>query len=130
MKRFMRRFRKQFRHGEKGFTLIELLVVIAILGALVAIAVPSVANFIGRGKEEAKTAEKYNVVTVVSAALAEGTAGSVTAIGSAGVEIVWVADLTRPITNPDDPRSYLLNNTVYLYSVDTDGTITGPIDPP
>jgi len=30
MKRFMRKFKKQFRYGEKGFTLIELLVVVAI----------------------------------------------------------------------------------------------------
>ena len=37
MKRLMRRFRKQFRYGEKGFTLVELLVVVAILGIIAAV---------------------------------------------------------------------------------------------
>ncbi len=117
MKRFMRKFRKQFRHGEKGFTLIELLVVIAILGALVAIAVPNVASFIGRGEAEAKIAEEYNVITAVSAALAEGTAGTV---------VPYTAELiiVSASTGADDPAEYLINDSAYTYTILADGTTT------
>ena len=44
------------RKKKKGFTLIELIVVIAILAILVAIAVPRLSGFIGRGEEEAANA--------------------------------------------------------------------------
>jgi len=60
-----------FRRGEKGFTLIELLVVVAILGVLAAIAIPSVASFIGRGEFEAALTERDNVMVAVTAAMAD-----------------------------------------------------------
>ncbi len=72
--RFMRRFRKQFRYGEKGFTLIELLVVVAILGILAAIVVPNFATFFGRGQTEACQIELRMVQTATMAFVADNGA--------------------------------------------------------
>jgi prepilin-type N-terminal cleavage/methylation domain-containing protein len=67
----MKKFLKRFRYGQKGFTLIELLVVIGILGAIAAIVVPNVGQFIGRGKTESYETELHNVETSVMAMLVD-----------------------------------------------------------
>jgi type IV pilus assembly protein PilA len=63
----MAKLRKMFRNGEKGFTLIELLVVIAILGAIAAVVVLNVGQFMGRGCTEAAATELHNIQTAVIA---------------------------------------------------------------
>ena len=81
MKRLMRRFRKQFRYGEKGFTLIELLVVVAILGILAAIVVPNLTTFLGSGADQAACIELRMVQTAVVAHAAANNGAYPTAAG-------------------------------------------------
>jgi len=56
---------------QHGFTLIELLVVISIIGVIAVVVVLNVGQFIGRGKIEAANVEMHQVLTAVTAYMAE-----------------------------------------------------------
>lgn len=58
----MRNKIKQIMNKEEGFTLVELLAVIVILGIIVAIAIPTIGNVIGRASSNASDAEQELVV--------------------------------------------------------------------
>lgn len=116
---------------QKGFTLIELLVVVAILGTLAVIAIPAVANFIGRGQTEAALTERDNVQLAVTAAMVEVSTGNLNS-----------GELIPPDTNTVtygnssvslDVGRYIiggLESLKYSYSVGEDGdvdAISGPL---
>ena len=123
MKKFMKRFKKQFRYGEKGFTLVELLVVIAILGVIAAVAVPNVGKFIGRGKTEAYTTELHNVQTGTMAMLADSTTGLLDATSTAINADPSLATATDDMDNvyTTDSTPKVLSD--YLTGLDADNKV-------
>ena len=121
--------------AQKGFTLIELLVVIAILGLLAAIAIPNVAQFIGRGETEARQTEHHNIQVAVLALMADAGVGELDddyygVKDTPGTPLTGV-DLVKATVNGTEYTldSYLMVGKYPLlqaYNISIDGEVTVP----
>jgi type IV pilus assembly protein PilA len=107
---------------QHGFTLIEILVVIAILGAIAAVAIPNVLDFIGKGATDAAKAEQHNLTVAVSAALYDITIDDT---------LEFVYDEKARIWDPNaedvakgDPAYYLDKVTQYKWAISENGMVT------
>ena len=69
--KYVKSLMEKVRRGQGGFTLIELLIVIGILGAIAAVVMLNLGNFIGTGECQAYCIEKHNLQTATLAYMAD-----------------------------------------------------------
>lgn len=119
------RLTNPFRCRERGFSLIELLIVVAILGVLVAIAVPQMSSFVGRGETEAQDVELRMVQSVLTAVMSENEIESVSEKtdwdNTLDGEPAWGG---KPGDAIDFDNLLITTDTAYWYTWDENGNVT------
>ncbi len=114
--------------SERGFTLVELLVVLAIMAILIAIVVPNLTGFLGRGKQQSYTADRNIIQAAVDAYYTDTAGGTVNewptsdaATGAIVFTELTGANLLREM--PTSASSAHGGTGTYEWKIDDDGLV-------